>query len=334
MKTMQLTSTQRIEDNPLKERDVGVPQPDDPDVLIQVDACGLCHTDLHVIEGELPPKRSPLTPGHQVIGVVERMGREVSGRTIGERVGVAWLHRACGECAWCSSGDENLCERALFTGYDVDGGYAEYIKAPGNFVYSIPRVFTSEQAAPLMCAGIIGFRSLRMSGIKPGERLGLFGFGASAHLAIQVARYWGCEVFVFSRSAEHRKLAEKLGAAWTGNSDDVPPSPLDAAVSFAPAGELVPKALKVLRKGGALALAGLYMSPIPSFDYSLLYQERKITSVANSTRRDGNDFLKLAGEIPVKTETELFPLAEANRALQRLKSGKICGSGVLKINGS
>lgn len=333
MKALQLISPQRIEDNPLRERTVEVPQPGNPDVLIRVDACALCHTDLHVIEGELPPKRSPLTPGHQVIGVVEKMGREVSGRTIGERVGVAWLHWACGECTWCRRGDENLCERALFTGYDVDGGYAEYIKAPGSFVYSIPRGFTSEQAAPLMCAGIIGFRSLRLSGIKPGERLGLFGFGASAHIAMQVARYWGCEVFVFSRSAEHRKLAEELGAVWTGRPDDVSTSSLDAVVSFAPAGELVPKALKVLRKGGTLALAGIYMSPIPAFDYSLLYHERKITSVANSTRRDGIEFLKLAGEIPVRTETEVFTLKEANTALQRLKSGKIQGAGVLQVRG-
>jgi propanol-preferring alcohol dehydrogenase len=330
---MQLISPQRIEDSPLKERDVEVPVPGNLEVLIRVDACGMCHTDLHVIEGELPPKKSPITPGHQVIGIVERLGPGVSDRTIGERVGVAWLHRACGECAWCRRGDENLCERALFTGYDVDGGYAEYTKAPANFIYSIPGDFTSEEAAPLMCAGIIGYRSLRLSGIKPGERLGLFGFGASAHLAIQVARYWACEVFVFSRSEEHRMLATQLGAVWAGSPDDVPPGLLDAAISFAPAGEIIPKALKVLRKGGTLALAGIYMSPIPSFDYSLLYQERKIMSVANSTRRDGNDFLKLAGDIPVKTEIEIFSLGEANRGLQRLKSGKIRGAGVLKIKG-
>jgi len=331
VKALQLISPKPIEANPLKAHNIEIPEPGNLDVLIRVDSCGLCHTDLHVIEGELPPKKSPITPGHQVIGVIERVGPGVSGRAIGERVGVAWLHWTCGECAWCRRGEENLCERALFTGYDVDGGYAEYVKAPGNFVYPIPSGFTSQEAAPLMCAGIIGFRSLRLSGVKPGERLGLFGFGASAHIAIQVARYWGCEVFVFSRSAEHRKFAEQLGAAWTGSSEDVPPGTLDAAISFAPAGDLVPNALKVLRRGGTLALAGIYMTPIPAFDYGLLYHERKITSIANSTRQDGFDFLKLAGEIPVRTETEIFTLTEANRGLQRLKSGKIRGAGVLSL---
>jgi len=327
---MQLTSTQRIEDNPLKERDVGVPQPDDPDVLIQVDACGLCHTDLHVIEGELPPKRSPLTPGHQVIGVVERMGREVSGRTIGERVGVAWLHRACGECAWCSSGDENLCERALFTGYDVDGGYAEYIKAPGNFVYSIPRVFTSEQAAPLMCAGIIGFRSLRVAGVQPGERVGLFGFGASAHLAIAVLRSWKCEVYVSTRGKSHRELAESLGATWVGSETEKPPVELDRAITFAPSGDVVLAALASLRKGGVVAINAIHLDRMPQFDYdTLLWGERQIRSVANMTRADARDFLALAAEIGLRPRVTVFSLDQANEALMAVKRDAVDGAAVI-----
>ena len=331
MKAFQVTSTQSIDRNPLSAQIVPIPVPEEGEILIRIHACAMCHTDLHVIEGELPQKKSPLTPGHQIVGIVETVGRNVSNHNIGDRVGVPWVNWTCGECEFCKRGEENLCGRAKFTGYDVDGGYAEYAVAPAEFVYPIPSRFTDEAAAPLLCAGIVGFRALRLSNVQRGGRLGLFGFGASAHIAIQVARFWNCDVYVFSRNPHHRKLAEQLGAVWTGTVDEFPPQSLDGAISFAPAGDLVPKALKVLRKGGTLALAGIYMSPIPSFDYSLLYHERTIRSVANSTRQDAVDFLQAANEVPVKTEIEVFPLQDANKALQMLKAGKIQGAGVLKI---
>lgn len=331
MKAMQLTTPQRVESRPLQQREVDLPEPRPGELLVRVQSCGLCHTDLHIVEGDLPPRKSPVTPGHQIVGVVEKIGTEATYHRVGDRVGVAWLQWTCGQCEWCRRGEENLCEKARFTGYDVDGGYAGYVVAPSSFVYSIPRGFTSESAAPLLCAGIIGFRSLRLSGIQPGGRLGLFGFGASAHIAIQVAQYWNCEVYVFSRGMNHRNLAEQLGAAWTGSADSTPPRLLDAAVSFAPSGEIIPKALRILRRGGTLALAGIHMTPVPAFDYSLLYHERKITSVANNTRQDALEFLRLAEVIPVKTEIETFPLAEANSALRLLKDGRIRGAGVLRI---
>lgn len=331
MKAMQVTVPGSINDNVLRLVEAPIPVPGEGEILIRVRTCGICHTDLHVVEGELPQKKSPLTPGHQVVGVVESVGRNVTRHKVGDRVGVAWLYSTCGSCEYCIAGQENLCANATFTGYDVDGGYAEYMVTEAEFVYPIPSRFTDEEAAPLLCAGIIGFRALRLSNVKPGERLGLFGFGASAHLTIQVARYWGCDVYVFSRNKQHRHLAEQLGAVWTGTTDQVPPHLLHGAISFAPAGDLVPKALAVLRKGGTLALAGIYMSPIPTFDYSLLYNERIVRSVANSTRQDVIDFLTVAAEIPVKTEVETFSLTEANQALQLLKESKIRGAGVLEI---
>jgi alcohol dehydrogenase, propanol-preferring len=331
MIAMQVIPPQPVESSPLHAREIDPPDPGPGELLVRVRACGLCHTDLHIIEGELPPKKSPITPGHQIVGIVEKLGGNVLNQKIGDRVGIAWLQWACGACEFCSRGEENLCERARFTGYDADGGYAGYVVAPSTFSYSLPQGFTDEHAAPLLCAGIIGFRSLRLSGLRPGGRLGVFGFGASAHIAIQVARYWNCEVYVFSRSAGHRMLAEQLGAAWTGDADGAPPRSLDAAISFAPAGEIIPKALKVLHRGGTLALAGIYVSPVPVLEYSLLYHERKITSVANNTREDARDFLKIAELVPVKTEIETFPLSEANRALQLLKQGKVRGAGVLKV---
>lgn len=331
MKAIRLTTPQSIETNPLRIQEVGVPEVGDGSILIRIRACGLCHTDLHVVEGELPQKRSPLTPGHQIVGVVEKAGKSVARHKPGDRVGVPWLNWTCGECEFCTRGEENLCDRAKFTGYDVDGGFAEYVVAPAEFAYKIPERFSDEAAAPLLCAGIIGFRSLRLCNIGHGARLGLFGFGASAHIAIQVARHWGCDVYVFSRSERHRKLAEELGAVWTGSSDSLPPKTLDSVISFAPAGEIVPAALRVLRRGGTLALAGVYVTPIPSFPYPLLYHERTIRSVANSTRKDALDFLTIAGEIPVRTEIEVFSFDEVNRALQLLKAGKIRGAGVLQI---
>jgi propanol-preferring alcohol dehydrogenase len=331
MKALHLDNPQPIHSNPLHLREVDVPNTRDEEILIRIHTCGICRTDLHIIEGELPPKKSPLTPGHQVIGIVEKVGSKVTSHKTGERVGVAWLNRTCGKCEFCKQGNENLCMNAKFTGYDVDGGFAEYMVVHESFAYPIPQIFSDESAAPLLCAGIIGYRSLQLSNIKPGERLGLFGFGASAHISIQVASHWGCEVYVFSRNEYHRKLAEQLGAVWTGTADQIPPHLLQSAISFAPSGELVPKALGILRRGGTLALAGVYVTQIPVFDYSLLYHERKLLSVANSTTKDAIDFLKIAAEIPVRTKVEVFPLVKANHALQLLKESKIQGAGVLKI---
>ena len=332
MKACLLRSPAAIETNPLAFADVKTPEPGKGEVLVRVRVCGACRTDLHVIEGELPPRKSPVIPGHQVVGVVEKQGENARRFAIGARIGVAWLHRTDGVCEYCRSGAENLCDNPEFTGYTVDGGYAEYIVAPENFVYAIPQGFPDEQAAPLLCAGIIGFRSLRMSGIKPGGRLGFYGFGAAAHVAIQVARHWNVEVSASTRDARHQKLALDLGAAWAGGTFDEPPKKLDAAIVFAPAGEIVPAALKALKKGGVLVLGGIHMSPIPSFNYDLLYQERMIRSVANNTRQDGEDFLRIAAEIPIRMHVQMFALREANRALNALKNDAIPGAAVLRVS--
>ena len=331
MKACVLRAAAGIETNPLEYVEVATPQPKAGEVLVRVRACGVCRTDLHVIEGELPPRKSPVIPGHQVVGVVEKRGESAQRFAVGARVGIAWLHRTDGTCEYCRAGVENLCDSPTFTGYSVDGGYAEFIVAPEDFVYAIPEGFPDEQAAPLLCAGIIGFRSLRLSGVKRGSRLGFYGFGAAAHVAIQVARHWGVEVFASTRDAHHQKLAMELGAAWAGGTFDEPPKKLDAAIVFAPAGEIVPAALKALKKGGALVLGGIHMSPIPSFSYDLLYQERMIGSVANNTRKDGEDFLRVASEIPIRTRIQIFPLSEANRVLNALKNDAIPGAAVLRI---
>ena len=332
MKACLLRAPARIETNPLEFTDAPAPNPDQGEVLVRVHACGVCRTDLHVIEGELSPRKSPVIPGHQVVGVVEKQGEGSHRYAIGARVGVAWLHHTDGVCEYCRMGNENLCDNPTFTGYSVDGGYAEYIVAPEDFVYAIPQGFSDEQAAPLLCAGIIGFRCLRLSGIKPGGRLGFYGFGAAAHVAIQVARHWNVTVYASTRDARHQKLALELGAAWAGGTLDAPPEKLDAAIVFAPAGEIVPAALGALRKGGVLVLGGIHMSPIPSFSYDLLYQERVICSVANNTRKDGEDFLRVAAEIPVQMHAQIFPLSEANRALNALKNDAIEGAAVLRVS--
>ncbi len=331
MRAMQLNHPRGILENPLSAVEVPAPQPGPGEILLRVRACGLCHTDLHIVEGELPEKKSPLIPGHQIVGSVVKSGEGASRFPPGARVGVAWLHAACGACDACRRGEENLCGNARFTGYDVDGGFAEYALADERFAYSLPENFSDAEAAPLLCAGIIGYRALRLSKIEPGGHLGLYGFGASAHIAIQVARHWGCSVSVFTRTTGNRRLAEDLGAVWTGAPDELPSRPLDAAISFAPAGEIVPPALRALREGGTLAMAGIYATPIPSFPYELLYHEKILRSVANSTRSDATAFLRLAGEIPVRTETTLFPLESANDALCMLKESGIRGAGVLMI---
>jgi len=329
MKACVLDSPAPVEKNPLAYRDVPDPRPGRGEILVRVNYCGVCRTDLHVVEGELPPRKSPVIPGHQVVGTVETLGEGAHRFSAGARVGIAWLHSADQTCEFCRAGAENLCDHPTFTGYTVDGGYAECATAPEDFVYPIPEKFTDVQAAPLLCAGIIGFRCLRLSGIKPGGRLAFYGFGAAAHLAVQVARHWGVEVYAVTRDAKHRQLALDLGARWAGDAAAEIPAKMDAAIIFAPAGELVPAALKALKKGGVVVLGGIHMTPIPVLDYGLLYQERVIRSVANNTRQDGEDFLKLAAEIPIQTQVKLFPLREANRALNDLKGDRISGAAVL-----
>ena len=331
MKACLLRAPAKVETNPLEFSDIAVPEPGEGEVLVRVHVCGVCRTDLHVIEGELPRPKSPVIPGHQVVGTVEKRGKNARRFAVGARVGVAWLHKTDGTCEYCRTGAENLCDRPEFTGYTVNGGYGECIVAPENFVYGIPEGFRDEQAAPLLCAGIIGFRCLRLSGIKRGGRLGFYGFGAAAHVAIQVARHWKAEVYASTRDARHQKLALELGAVWAGGTFDEPPKKLDAAIVFAPAGEIVPAALKGLKKGGVLVLGGIHMSPIPSFPYDLLYQERVVRSVANNTRQDGTDFLRVAAEIPIQTHAQIFQLRDANGALNALKNDAIPGAAVLRV---
>lgn len=331
MKAMRLHAQASIDTSPLVLEVVPDPKPGADEIVVRVRACGVCHTDLHVIEGDLPAHRLPLVPGHQVVGVVESLGREVTTWRVGDRVGIPWLHSACGTCRFCRRGVENLCEAATFTGWDIDGGYAERIVARAEFAVAIPLAFSEAQAAPLLCAGVVGYRAFRLSNAARGSRLGLFGFGASAHVTLQVARHLGCEVFVFTRNETHRELARSLGAAWTGGSPDRPPAPLDAAILFAPAGALVHDALRALDKGGTLALAGIHMSPVPETPYELLWGERVVRSVANATREDAAELMKLAAEIPVRTEVETFPLADANRALQAVKASRVRGAAVLVV---
>ncbi len=331
MKACVLPAPAAVETNPLRIVDVPRPQPGRGQVLVRVHACAVCRTDLHVVEGELPARKSPVIPGHQVVGVVEECGPDASRFAPGARVGIAWLRRTCGVCEYCRSHRENLCENAEFTGWTADGGYAEYAAAPEDFVYALPEGFGDLHVAPLLCAGIIGFRTLRLSGISRGGRLGMYGFGAAAHVAIQVARYWGIDVYAMTRDERHRQLALDLGAVWAGGSQEQPPELLDAALIFAPAGELVISALRALKRGGTVALGGIHMSPVPPIDYSLLYHERVVRSVANNTRADGEDFLKVAAAIPIHTELREFRLEEANEALRALKHDAIRGAAVLKI---
>jgi propanol-preferring alcohol dehydrogenase len=332
MKACILPHRAPIETNPLRFTDVPEPSElQDGEVLVRVRACGVCRTDLHVIEGELPVLKSPVIPGHQVIGVIERTGARATRFRVGDRVGIPWLHHTCGKCEYCLTGRENLCEFATFIGHTVDGGYAELAAASEAFVYRIPDGFEDLHAAPLLCAGIIGFRCLRVSGIAPGGVLGLYGFGAAASVAIQVAKYWNVKVLAFTRDARHQNLALELGAAWAGSGTADSPEKLNAAIIFAPAGELVPAALKNMKRGGTVVLGGIHMSPIPSMPYELLYHERVIRSVANNTRKDGEDFLEIAAKIPIHTQVQTFPLKEANAALNALKNDAIRGAAVLTV---
>jgi propanol-preferring alcohol dehydrogenase len=316
----------------LRLADVPSPEPAANEVLIDVHACGVCRTDLHVVEGDLEVRRSPIIPGHQIVGTIAALGTDVKDRAFGDRVGVAWLHRTCGGCPFCTSRRENLCDEPEFTGWTVHGGFAEHVVAPASFTYALPGGFSDLQTAPLLCAGIIGYRCLRKTGIESwaGARLGLYGFGAAGHVAIQIARARGADVYVCTRDREkHQALAEELGAVWTGGTTDRPPVSLDAGIIFAPAGEIVPVALSHLDKGGTLVLGGIHMSPIPEIRYELLYRERVLRSVANNTREDGNAFLEEAAKVPVRTHVETFALEEANEALERLKHDGIRGAAVL-----
>ena len=333
MNAMQLFKPALVETSPLQNHDVPPPEPAPGEIRLKVSVCGVCRTDLHIIEGEIPHAKLPVVPGHQTVGTVDKVGAGVTRFRAGDRAGIAWLHETCGQCAFCVSGRENLCPNARFTGLHVDGGYAGYAIARADFAYRIPDTYSDEAVAPLLCAGIIGYRALRLSRIEPGGRIGLYGFGASAHIALQIARHWGCEVYVITRNAAHRALAEELGAAWTGTAEDQLPALLNSAVLFAPSGKLVPPALGALDRGGTLSIAGIYLSPIPELDYRHdLYYERTITSAANNTRRDGEELMALAAEFPIQTHTELFPLAEANNVLQRLKASEVEASAVLKID--
>jgi propanol-preferring alcohol dehydrogenase len=332
MKAMLLRETRPAEERPLELVDLPLPEPGPGEVRLAVRACGVCRTDLHTVEGDLALPKLPIIPGHQIVGTVEARGAGATRYEVGERVGVAWLYETCGRCEFCRQGLENLCADARFTGLHADGGYAEAMVVPEDFAYPIPAGFSDVAAAPLLCGGIIGYRALKISRIQPGERLGMYGFGGSAHVTIQEPRHWGSEVYVFTRSESHRRLARELGAAWTGSAEETPPANMHASIIFAPAGKLVPEALRVLARGGTLALAGVTMTPIPETSYDrLLYWERGVRSVANFTRQDAQELLRIAAEIPIQTIVQTFPLEEANAALLALKRSEIDGTGVLVV---
>ncbi len=316
----------------LKLTDCPIPTPNPEQVLIHVNACGICRTDLHILDGELTQPKLPLIPGHQIVGTVAALGSQVTQFRVGDRIGVPWLGHTCNHCRYCQSQRENLCDTAEFTGYQIDGGYAEYTVADHRFCFAIPDTYPALQAAPLLCAGLIGYRAYQMIG--DAQRIGFYGFGAAAHILIQVARYEGRQVFAFTRSGDEagQQFAKKLGAVWAGASDQVPPELLDAAIIFAPTGSLVPAALRAVAKGGVVVCAGIHMSEIPAFSYDLLWGERVLRSVANLTRRDGEAFLALAPKIPIQTQVQAFPLIQANEALQALRNGQIQGAAVLEIN--
>ncbi len=316
----------------LRLADLPIPTAKPDQVLLRVHACAVCRTDLHIVDGELTHPKLPLIPGHQIVGTVVAMGDRVEKFNLGDRVGVPWLGHTCNQCRYCQTGRENLCDNAEFTGYQIDGGYAEYTVADEQFCFPIPEGYPDLQAAPLLCAGLIGYRSYRMT--EDAERLGFYGFGAAAHILIQVAKYEGRQVYAFTRDRdlEGQEFAQKLGAVWAGGSQELPPEPLDAAIIFAPVGQLVPAALKAVAKGGVVVCAGIHMSDIPSFPYEILWSERVLRSVANLTRQDGEEFLALAPKVPIRTEVEAFPLTAANEALTALRSGKIQGAAVLVVD--
>lgn len=316
----------------LREAELPMPKPGPGQVLLRVSACAVCRTDLHVVDGELMEPKLPLVPGHEIVGTVREKGQGAERFEVGDRVGIPWLGWTCGECSYCLWGRENLCDKARFTGYTIDGGYADYTVADQRFCFPIPEFYGDAEAAPLLCAGLIGYRSLVKAG--DGKRLGIYGFGAAAHIVAQVARYQNREIYAFTRPGddEAKEFALELGASWAGGSNELPPVKLDAAIIFAPVGALVPQALSAVGKGGKVVCGGIHMSDIPSFPYEILWEERSLCSVANLTRRDGDEFLALAPRVPVRTEVQTFPLEEANEALARLRSSRIQGAAVLVLN--
>jgi propanol-preferring alcohol dehydrogenase len=331
---MRLRAQAPVETRPLTLVEGAAPVPAAGEILVRVEACAVCRTDLHLIEGDLPLRRPGLVPGHQAVGTVAALGAGAERFRVGDRVGIAWLRYSCGRCRFCARSEENLCLEPRFTGWDADGGYAEQAVVAEAFAHALPPGPRAREIAPLLCAGIIGYRAWKRSRVRPGGRLGLFGFGGSAQIAIQVARHFGCEVFVFSRGGEHRELARELGAAWVGESREPPPRPLDAAILFAPAGELVPPALEALDRGGTLAIAGIHLSEIPALDYARhLFQERAVQSVTANTREDARELLALAAAIPIRTATTPYPLEAANEALADLKHDRVRGAAVLEIAG-
>ena len=331
---MTLKQPAPVETAPLELSELPVPQPAGNEILVAVHTCGVCRTDLHVCEGELPPKHPHIVPGHEVVGVVERAGADCRRFRPGDRVGIAWLRETCGICKYCLTGRENLCPNARFTGWDHDGGYAEYATVREDYAYAIPDTIDDEHAAPLMCAGIIGYRAIKRAAVRPGATVGLYGFGGSAHLALQVLRHMDCRTFVMSRAGVHQSLARELGADWIGEASEKPPAPLDAAILFAPAGELVLPAMEALDRGGILAIAGIYLTPVPSLDYErYLFYERELRTVTANTRADGEEFLRVAGEIPIRTFTTPMPMDQANEALRKLKADELRGAAVLHTRG-
>lgn len=332
MQAMVLDAPASIDASPLKLRDLPVPKPQAGEIRVKVLACGLCRTDLHTVEGELPVHKQHVIPGHQIVGLIDQLGIGSARFKMGDRVGIAWLRWTDGKCRYCLAGNENLCPYACFTGYDQDGGYAQYAVVQEDFAYFVPESLDPVAAAPLLCAGIIGYRALRRADLRPGSRVGLYGFGSSASLGIQIARHLGCTVYVMTRDAKHQELARQLGATWAGSASAKPPEPIDSAVLFAPVGDLVLPALEALDYGGTLAIAGIHLTDIPALNYEKhLFHEKNLRSVTANTRRDGEELLRLAAEIPLKPQTTCFALADANHGLQQLKHDGFSGSGVLDI---
>ena len=332
MKAMMVNIPGAIEEHPLALAEVARPNPAANEILVRVKTCGVCRTDLHVSEGDLPTHREHVIPGHEVVGIVEALGTGCQRYRVGERVGIAWLRETCGICIYCKRGRENLCPNAKFTGYDHDGGYGEFATVREDFAYRIPDALGDEEAAPLLCAGIIGYRAIKRAAVEHGMTVGLYGFGGSAHLAMQVLKYWGCKVYVMTRGGTHRALAESIGADWVGRAEERPPKKLDAAILFAPAGNIVPSCMEALDRGGVLAIAGIYLTDVPSLNYAKhLFDEREIRSVTANTRADGEEFMQIAGEIPIRTHTQFFGLAQATEALIELKHDRIRGAAVLRV---
>jgi len=331
MLAQRLKKPRPVEQRPLELEEVPIPEPEVGQIRIRVRACGVCRTDLHLVEGEIATPKLPITPGHQIVGVVDKLGEGVGDWKVGERVGVPWLGGTCGQCFFCRHEKENLCDSATFTGQHFDGGFAEYTVVRGDFVHRLPEGFDDIYAAPLLCAGVIGYRALKLAKVPEGGKVGLIGFGASAHITLQVARALGAEVFVMSRNPRHQEHARRLGAVWAGSAKDELPAQLDSVVNFAPAGETVITALKALRKGGTVSCAGIHMSPIPAMDYELIYGERTLLSTANSTRADVRELLDIAARISLQPDVELFCLAETNEALLRVKTGNLVGAAVVSL---